>query len=89
MQDKTYYLAFERIAMDTLVRPAGSRPQAWDVELSGGGVGQIQQRPGGFLIVPRQPTVLSGIAPGPYASCSTAMAVIADYTRGTCKLATA
>jgi len=75
--------------MDTLVRPAGSRPHAWDVELSGGGVGQIQQRPGGFLIVPRQPTVLSGIAPGPYASCGAAMAVIADYTRGTCKLVAA
>jgi hypothetical protein len=75
--------------MDTVVRPAGSRPHAWDVELSGGWVGQIQQRPGGFLIVPRQPTVLSGITPGPYASCGAAMAVIADYTRGTCKLAAA
>ena len=59
---------------------------AWDVEFSGGWVCQIQKRSTGFLIVPLQPTVLAGIAPGPYSSCGAAMAIIAEYTHGSCTL---
>jgi hypothetical protein len=49
--------------MQTIVRPVASLPGAWDVEFSGGWVGQIQKRFSGFLIVPLQPTVLSGRRP--------------------------
>jgi hypothetical protein len=72
--------------MQTIVRPVSTLPGAWDVEFSGGWVGQIQKRLSGFLIVPLQPTVLSGIEPGPYSSCGAAMAVIAEYTHGSCTL---
>jgi hypothetical protein len=72
--------------MQMIVRPVATLPGAWDVEFSGGWVGQIQKRSSGFLIVPLQPTVLSGIEPGPYSSCGAAMAVIAEYTHGSCTL---
>jgi hypothetical protein len=72
--------------MQTIVRPVASLPGAWDVEFSGVWVGQIQKRSSGFLIIPHKPTVLSGIAPGPYSSCDAAMAVISEYTHGSCTL---
>ena len=53
--------------MQTIVRPVATLPGAWDVEFSGGWVGQ-------------------GIEPGPYSSCGAAMAVIAEYTHGSCTL---
>jgi hypothetical protein len=72
--------------MQTIVRPVATLPGAWDIEFSGGRVGEIRRRLSGFLIIPRQPTVLAGIAPGPYPSRESAMAVIAEYTRGSCTL---
>jgi hypothetical protein len=76
------------MADTTLWASGTTRGPGWTIEEQGGDdrIGEIRQSGKGFIIVPEPGSILTGIAPGPYATREAAMLAIANHTNGRCRL---